>query len=145
MVLVLYALGTLIWLSKQPPILSRSPQKDPLSGYPLQVSFNPIRDRSPETPANKMVAAMEAGKCRKELADWFQDYRRKYAEFICKSEEQHPLVSWTLFDREDEPPLVILHYHVIRRDGQSTYPEDLWVTTMQKDGRWVATKYGPMY
>jgi hypothetical protein len=143
--LVLYAFGTLIWLSNQPPILSRSQEKDPLSGYPLSVRFNPIRDRAPERPANDMVNAMQMGKCREELADWFQDYRRKYAEFVCKSEDQHPLVSWTLFDREDEPPLVILHYHVTRRDGQSIYPEDLWVTSMEKDGRWVATKYGALY
>lgn len=143
--LVLYALGTLIWLANQPPILSRSEQKDPLSGYPLEVRFNPIRDRSPEKPGDEMITAMQQGKCPQELADWFKDYRRQYAVFICKSEEQHPLVSWSLFDREDEPPLIILHYHVTRRDGQSTYPEDLCVTTMQKDGRWVATKYGALY
>ncbi|HLX74268.1 MAG TPA: hypothetical protein VKR26_05995 [Terriglobales bacterium] len=143
--LVLYAFGMLIWLSNQPPILSRSQEKDSLSGYPLRVRFNPIRDRAPEKPGDEMVYAMQEGKCHDQLADWFKDYRRQYAEFICKSEEQHPLVSWTLFDREDDPPLVILHYHVTRRDGSNTYPEDLWVTTMQKDGRWVATKYGALY
>src|SRR5437868_1165394 len=139
--LVLYGVGVLIWLANQPPILSRSEQKSPLSGYPLEVRFNPIRDRSPEAPGEQMMEAMQAGRCREELADWFKDYRRQYVQFVCKSEEQHPLVSWELFDREDTPPLILLHYHVVRKDASSTYPEDLWITIMQQDGRWVATKY----
>ena len=144
--LVIYVLGMLLWLSNQPPVLSRSKQKDPLSGYPLQVRLNPIRDRAPERSAEKVLRAMSDGQCRQQLSGWLKDYRWHYAKFICDSEQQHPIVSWTLFDREEQPPLVILQYHAKRKDGDSTYEENLWVTTQQQAaGTWEVTKYGAMY
>ena len=143
---VIYALGMLLWLSNQPPVLSRSKEKDPLSGYPLQVRLNPVRDRSPERSAEKVLYAMSDGKCRQQLAGWFKDYRWHYAKFVCDSEQQHPIVSWSLFDREEQPPLVILQYHAKRKDGDNTYEENLWITTQQQAaGTWEMTKYGAMY
>jgi hypothetical protein len=88
---------------------------------------------------------MHEGRCREELATWFKDYRRQYATFICESEQQHPIVSWRLFDREEQPPLVILQYRAKRRQASDEYEEDLWVTSQLRDGAWVVTKYGAMY
>jgi len=99
-VAILYAVGYLVWLANQPSVLSRSQTKDPLSGYPTKVELNPLRDRAPERSAEQMIRAMHDGQCREKLADWLKDYRQQYASFICNSEQQHPLVSWTLFDRE---------------------------------------------
>jgi len=144
-VVVLTVFGVLIWLANAPAVLSRSEKKNPLSGRPLQVTLNPLRDRSPERAADEMVRAMHEGRCREELATWFKDYRRQYATFICESEQQHPIVSWRLFDREEQPPLVILQYRAKRRQASDEYEEDLWVTSQLRDGAWVVTKYGAMY
>src|SRR5581483_1166973 len=70
--LLIYVFGMLLWLSNQPPVLSRSKEKDPLSGYPLKVRLNPVRDRSPERSAEKVLHAMSDGKCRQQLAGWFK-------------------------------------------------------------------------
>jgi hypothetical protein len=146
--LVLIFFGYLLWLNNQPPVLSRSEDRDPLSGIPNSISLNPLRDRSSERVANQFIRAMRDGQCREQLADWSKDYRRKYAAFICESESQHPLVSWELAEWEDAPPLRILEYRGKRRDTSSekgAYKELLSVTLENKDGEWVVTKYDAMY
>lgn len=147
-VLILLAFfGYLMWLNNQGPLLSRSEDRDPLSGIPNEISLNPLRDRSTERLANKYLDAMRDGHCREQLADWEKDYRKKYAAFICDSEAQHPLVSWRLVEWEDTPPLRILHYRGKRRTlgKPGTYKELLSVTLEDKDSGWVVTKYDAMY
>jgi len=139
--------GVFVWLANSGPVLYRSEEVDPLSKNPTLVILNPLRDRSCERPANDMIVAMRDGHCHDILQPWFKDYRRRYAESICQTEQEHPLVSWKLVDRQDQPPLVMLHYRGKRRDATSPQPfeEDLWVTTQQDDGTWRATKYVPFY
>jgi hypothetical protein len=146
--LLMLFLGSLMWLSRQGPVLSRSEEKDPLSGLPVSVTFNPLRDRTVERVATKFIRAMRDGRCREQLADWERDYRKKYAAFICASEDQHPLLSWDLVEWEDRPPLVILHYSGKRRNSpgqKGTYHELFSVTTEREDRQWVVTKYDAMY
>src|SRR5262249_62117782 len=116
LVLVVF-LGYLSWLSHHGPVLSRSEEKDPLSGIPNSISLNPLRDRSSEAAASEFIRAMRDGRCRQELAEWTQDYRKQYAAFLCDSEAKHPLIAWKLSDWEDAPPLRILHYRGTRRAG----------------------------
>ena len=104
---------------------------------PLNIKMNPLRDRTIERLRTSLFA-----KCGTDIAAkccaMGKDYRKKYASFICESEAQHPLVSWELADREDAPPLVILHYRGHRQTvaGQDpTYKELFSVTTENKDGR----------
>lgn len=148
MLILLVFFGYLMWLNGQGPVLSRSPERDPLSGIPNEISLNPLRDRSTERLANKYLDAMRDGQCSEQLADWGKDYRKKYAAFICDSEAQHPLLSWRLVDWEDDPPLRILQYRGKRRNpnGQPpTYKELLSITLEDKEGQWVVTKYDAMY
>jgi hypothetical protein len=140
--------GYLIWLKGQGPVLSRSEDRDPLSGTPNSISLNPLRDRSTERLAAKYLDALRDGHCQEQLAAWEKDYHKKYAKFICDSEAQHPLISWKIVDWEDAPPLRILHYSGKRRNtsGQpGTYKELFSVTMENKDGEWVVTKYDAMY
>jgi hypothetical protein len=146
--LLLIFFGYLIWLNNQGPVLSRSEDRDPLSGTPNSISLNPLRDRTTERLATKYLDALRDGRCQEQLADWEKDYRKKYAAFICASEAQHPLLSWKVVDWEDAPPLRILHYRGKRRTapGQSaTYKELFSITLENKDGEWVVTKYDAMY
>ena len=146
--LLLVFFGYLMWLNGQGPVLSRSEERDPLSGTPNSISLNPLRDRSTERLAAKYLDAMRDGHCHEQLAAWEKDYHRKYAAFICESEAQHPLLSWKVVDWEDAPPLRILHYRGKRRNltGQpETYKELFSITLENKDGEWVVTKYDAMY
>ena len=146
--LIVVFFGYLMWLNNQGPVLARSDERDPLSGIPNSISLNPLRDRSSERAASKFIRSMRDGHCKEELAAWEKDYRRKYAAFICDSEARHPLISWELADWEDAPPLRILHYRGKRYNaaGQSgTYKEIFSVTTENKGGEWVVTKYEALY
>ena len=146
-VLFFASIGVLVWLANSGPVLYRSEEVDPLSKQSKAVILNPLRDRSSERPATEMIAAMHDGHCRQVLESWFKDYRRRYAESICQTEVDHPLVSWRLVDRQDQPPLVMLHYRSKRRDPGTSdaYEEDLWVTTQDDNGVWRPTKYVPLY
>ena len=146
--LVLVFLGYLAWLNSQPPVLSKSEDRDTLSGIPNSISLNPLRDRTSERIAALFIRAMKDGRCREELADWEHDYRKKYARYICDSEEKHPLLGWQLVDWEDQPPLRILHYRGKRLStpGEATtYSGLLSVTLENRTGQWELTKYDAIY
>ena len=102
--------GYLYWLSNQGPVLARSEEKDSLTGLPVSIKMNPLRDRSTEKAANKFLRELRDGHCDDLLQKWEHDYHKKYARYICKQEADHPLLSWELVDWEDAPPLVVLHY-----------------------------------
>jgi hypothetical protein len=144
--LVAVFLGYVWWLSDQGPVLARSEERDPLSGLPVSIKMNPLRDRSTEKAAGKFLHAMRDGHCDELLANWERDYHKKYARYICASETQHPLVSWQLVEWEEAPPLIILHYRGTR-EGSSGAPdkEMFTVTTEHKNGEWIVTKYDAMY
>jgi hypothetical protein len=139
---------SLSWLNRQGPVLSRSPERDPLSGIPIDISLNPLRDRTSEKTAAKFLRSMQEGHCADELAVWTQDYRKKYAAFICGAEARHPLLGWKLAEWEDAPPLRILQYRGTRQNDpgkDGTYKEMLSVTLQNTSGEWVVTKYDAMY
>jgi len=148
--LVLVFVGYLWWLSNQGPVLARSEDHDPLTGLPVSIKLNPLRDRSTEHAANKFLRELRDGHCNELLNKWEHDYHKKYARFICKSEAQHPLLSWQLVDWEDAPPYVILHYRGTRlsnaRPDQPGVDQDLFTLTMEnKGGDWDVNKYDAMY
>ncbi len=146
--LVCVFLGYLVWLADQPPVLSRSPERDPLTKMPISITMNPFRDRTIEHIANSFVAELRDGNCRKLLDQWEKDYRRKRAEFLCSSEAQHPLISWNLVEWEDAPPLVILYFRGERYNSpnrDSTYKDLFSVTEEKKDSGWEVTKYDAFY
>jgi len=146
--LVFVFVGYLWWLSNQGPVLARSEDHDPLTGLPVSIKMNPLRDRSTEHSANKFLRELRDGHCDDVLAKWEHDYHKKYARYICKSETEHPLLSWELVEWEETGPLIILHYRGTRQNssGQSgTYQELFTVTTESKGGERVVTKYDAMY
>ena len=147
-VVVLVFISYLFWLSNQPPVLARSDQHDPLTGMPLSITMNPLRDRTLERTAGAFIREISEGNCRQLLSQWEHDYRRTRAQFICDSETQHPLISWNLVEWQDAPPLVILHYKGKRYSNPSqeaTYKDLFSVTLEHRDGQWAVTKYDAMY
>jgi len=148
--LVLVFVGYLWWLSNQGPVLARSEDHDPLTGLPVSIKMNPLRDRSTEHAASKFLHEMREGHCDDLLAKWEHDYHKKYAKYICASEAQHPLLSWELVDWEDATPLIILHYRGKRLSNaapnQPGVDQDLFTLTMAHEGSdWTVTKYDAMY
>jgi hypothetical protein len=140
--------GYLWWLSNQGPVLARSEDHDPLTGLPVSIKMNPLRDRSTEHTANKFLRDIRDGHCDELLTKWEHDYHKKYAHFICDSEAKHPLLSWELADWEDAPPLIILHYRGVRRASpdQPGSDQDIFTLTMERQGaEFAVSKYDAMY
>ena len=140
--------GYLMWLNNQGPVLGKSEDRDPLSGTPNSIKLNPLRDHTSEKIAAEFMRAMKDGNCRQELSDWEHDYRRKYAAFICESEDKHPLIGWQLVDWDDRPPLRILQYRGRRLnapDDSTTYNGLLSVTLEKHGAHWNVTKYDALY
>src|SRR6185503_6177687 len=136
-ILLLAFLVSLAWLNRQGPVLSRSPERDPLSGIPIDISLNPLRDRTSEKTAAKVLRSMQDGHCAEELAVWTQAHRKQYAAFICGAEARHPLLGWKLAEWEDAPPLRILQYRGTRQNDpgkDGTYKEMLSVTLQNTSG-----------
>lgn len=145
LLVVFVFVGYLIWLSNQGPVLARSEEHDPLTGLPVSIRMNPLRDRSTERAANKFLRELRDGHCDDLLHKWEHDYHKKYAKYICESEAQHPLLSWELVEWEETPPLIILHYRGNRQTGAKTDQDLFTVTTENKGGEWVVTKYDAEY
>jgi hypothetical protein len=146
--LVLVFLGYLAWLNNQGPVLSKSPERDSLTGIPNSIELNPLRDRNSEKAAAVFIRGMKDGKCTEQLAQWEHDYRKKYAALICDSEAKHPLIGWQLVDWDDQPPLRILQYRGKRLNApgdSTTYTGILSVTLEKKGGAWDVTKYDALY
>jgi hypothetical protein len=137
--------GYLWWLSNQGPVLARSKDHDPLTGLPVSIRMNPLRDRATEKAANRFLRELRDGHCDELLHAWQHDYHKKYAKYICSSEAQHPLLSWELVEWEEAPPLIILHYRGARQGGPGSDQSLLTVTTEHKGAEWVVTKYDAMY
>jgi hypothetical protein len=125
---------------------------------PVSITMNPLRDRTIERTANSFISEMRDGDCRKLLAQWERDYRKKRADFLCASEAQHPLISWRLVEWEDAPPLVILYYKGERFNNpnhDATYKDLFSLTVEQRaedqraeeknDSGWTVTKYDSFY
>jgi hypothetical protein len=146
--IVVCFLGYLNWLSHQPPVLAKSPERDSLTGIPDSIKLNPLRDRTSEDVAVVFIRAMRDGNCTEELSDWEQDYRKKYAAAICDSEAKHPLIGWRLVDWEDRPPLRILSYRSTRLSapGDTNPYHSLFSVTLEKRaGQWQVSKYDALY
>ena len=144
-VILLGFLLYLMWLNSQPPVLTKSPDVDPLTKVPASIRLNPLRDRASERTASAFLLAMRNGRCLEELADWQKDYRARRAAFICDSEKRHPLQSWRIVDWEDRPPLRILYYEGKRQNEAQSYEELLSVTLDDRSGQWLVTKYDSLY
>src|SRR5947199_9248442 len=97
--LLLIFFGYLLWLNNQGPVLTRSEEREPLSGLPDSISLNPLRDRESEREAEKFIRAMSDGHCQEELASWEKDYDQKYAAYNCDDEAKHRLASCRIDER----------------------------------------------
>src|ERR1700731_854664 len=114
--LVFGFLGYVIWLSNQGPVLVRSEDHDPLTGLPVSIRMNPLRDRTIEHSANQFLHELRDGHCDQLLSQWEHDSRKKYAHSICAPEAQHPLLSGELAEWKSAPPLTLLHYRGRRQN-----------------------------
>ena len=66
--------GCLVDLNGRGPVLDRSHWTAmPSSGIPNSISLNPLRDRTSEREAAKLIRSMRDPSCKQELAGWTKE------------------------------------------------------------------------
>ena len=132
--------------SRTQPAIAARVARSATGGIPNSITLNPLRDRSSENAAAQFLRAMRRRTLPGPTAQWEQDYRKKYAAFLCDAEAQHPLVAWNIAQWEYTPPLnPAVPGNPSQRPAARRAPILLSVTLENKDGEWVVTKYDAMY
>ena len=67
----------------------------------------------------------------------------EYRQYVCGKESEHPLDSWTLKNRPDEPEQVKLFYWHWRTDSDTH--DRLWIAVEKRDEQWHVTNYECIY
>jgi hypothetical protein len=130
--MILFRFPTVLWRWKEPGSV------DPGDG--LVVILNPVRDRSPERAAERVLRELRLGSCDHALS--FIDAERRTA--VCRSESSYRPISWNLRDREESGDRVTLHYSVYRAPLPAL-PSNTWITVRFKDGVWQAEEFECWY
>lgn len=137
MVLVVAGIGLLVagtGLYFAPPVIwSLREPGDPI-GEPIFVLLNPIRNRNPESTADKILRMLRDGKCDQ----LFESISNK--NINCVKESENPLSTWSLYNRTDSEGSTTLYYRVVRESSDSERFFDLWVELKSKDGEWIISR-----
>ena len=147
--LLLIFFGSLIWLNHQGPVLSRSEERDPLSGIPNSITLNPLRDRSSENARRRSSSAP----CATDIARTnSRSGRRITARNMRRSSAtRRRSIRWSpgkLRSGKTRRRCASCSTAATRRNAtgkKGTYQELFSVTLENKDGEWVVTKYDAMY
>jgi hypothetical protein len=114
-----------------PPALLRAKDRSAVDpGDGLMVIMNPIRDRSPENAAERVLRDLRAGRCETALG-FLQPTRRADN---CERERKYRITTWKLRDRTDKSEESRLFFAVFR--GLSPIPSNMWITVRKSDGGW---------
>ncbi len=146
--LVFGFLGYIYWLSNQGPVLARSEERDTLTGLPVSIRMNPLRDRTIEHSANKFLRELRDGHCDELLSQLGarlpQEVRPLHLQLGGAASATF-LGTGGMGERA-APDHPSLPRQTPNSPGQpGTYKEIFTVTTENKDGQWVVTKYDAMY
>ena len=111
-------------------------------GGPSFSILNPLRDRTPERPAEALLGMLKVSECEKALET--VPFDREYRSYICGRETDHRLLSWRMTDREDSPEKVKMFYWANR--GESAGLEaPMWVTVERRGAAWQVTDFECWY
>jgi hypothetical protein len=105
------------------------------------VVFNPFRDSAPETCADDFLRLLRSD--RREEALRKLPFSPEYREYLSSKEEEHPLVSWRLANRQDVLEGARLFFWHSRAD--SDIPGRLWITLAKQSDRWEVTDFECIY
>lgn len=142
-VVVFLFIGSLIamYLVRSRSVLFSSGAKGDPFGEPGICIFNPFRDRGPERSAERFLETLKAGQYEQALAPLqVSDEQHQYLQ---RKEEQHPLESWTLKNRQDQINEVKLFFWHSRTD--SDLQGQLWITVEKRNEQWQVTGYECIY
>ena len=146
--LVLVFVGYLWWLSDQGPVLARSENRDPLTGLPVSIKMNPLRDRSTEKAANKFLRELARRTLRRSAVEVGarlpQEVREVYLQF--RGAAPAALMGSGGVGGSSAADHSALPWYAGKQHRAGWNVSGLFtVTTDSRSGGWVVTKYDAMY
>lgn len=136
---VCVALLVLVLYLIRRPVFLRGPSFGSHRGEPGFVLFNPFRDKEPEKSADQFLTGLKAGKCSEVVINLPAERQ----QHICEKQEEYPLKSWELKNREDKTEKITLYYRHV--SGNTNIPEHLWLDARLLAGKWEITDMGIVY
>lgn len=112
------------------------------TGGPSFSIFNPLRDRSPEQPAETLLEQIQTQGCVQAMTSLPLDQERR--QYLYGMEENHRLISWRLADREETSNKIKMFYWV-RRHPHKDFKGQLWVTVEKQGEQWKVVDYESWY
>lgn len=112
------------------------------TGGPSFSIFNPLRDRSPEQPAEALLERIQTQGCVQAMSSLPLDQERR--QYLYEMEENHRLISWRLADREENLNKIKMFYWV-RRHPYNDHNGQLWVTVEKQNEQWQVVDYESWY
>jgi hypothetical protein len=110
-------------------------------GEPGIVLFNPFREPAPEKSADQFLQLLRSGHREEAFRDL--PFSSEHREYVSSKEEEHPLVSWRLKNRNDFSEGVKLFFWHSRAD--SDIPGRLWITVAKHGDKWEVTDFECIY
>jgi len=138
-----------LYATRSKVLLYEFVEEDSVSGLPIWALLHPLRDRSPERSAEKILQALQEGRVDEALSRFsWPNADRKSA--IMAEEAYYPIQSWKLISRVESPGAVELYYSVTRRESgaeEEIFSSPVWITLERSvpDADWRAAKFGVVY
>jgi hypothetical protein len=100
------------------------------------VLWNPLRDRAPEEAADRVLGAIQSGKCGTIVA----------AQKICDRENRFKIVSWKPTEMESGEDSVGYRFWVKRTsNGHDGADGPVWMTVQRQGAAWKVTDVSAVY
>jgi len=138
-----------LYVTRSKVLLYEFVEEDGVSGLPIWALLHPLRDRSPERSAEKILQALQEGRVEEALSRFpWPDADRRSA--IRAEEAYYPIQAWKLVSRVDSPGAVKLYYSVTRRESGASeefFSSPVWITLERSvtDVDWRAAKFIVVY
>jgi hypothetical protein len=138
--IIIVGLAALLFLTRSHPVLVRVPPDSNIRPR-YYCLLNPFRDKAPEN-----VAETYLNKLREGRADVISSYIGEGKD-IPEKENQWPIQSWRVGNREDISDKSEIMYWVKRGNGYATvgYEEEVHFTVVRTGGSWELGSFRAIY
>jgi len=138
-----------LYATRSKILLYEFTEEDSVSGLPIWALLHPLRDRSPERSAERILKTLQEGRIEEALSQfkWSSPARKND---LMSREASYPVQAWKLISRADSLGTAELYYSVTRWDAPGSkelFSSPVWITMVrsESDPSWSALRFRAIY